>query len=240
MGHQNFDVCCEWGLQGIKQLAATSDVVIIVDVLSFSTCVDIATEQRAVVFPYRVRDATAREFAGSVQAILAKKRGEIGYSLSPASLLQLPATTRLVLPSPNGATLSLATGKTPTLAGCLRNCQAVALAATQYGASVTVVPAGERWLDGSLRPAFEDWVGAGAIIQNLPGRLSPNAQVAVAAYQSVATTLKSWVQQCPSGQELIGIGFGADVDLATDLNVSVNVPTLVDGAYRTRPEAVRG
>lgn len=233
MKQQTFDVRCEWGLQGIKHLAPTSDVVIIVDVLSFSTCVDIATAQGAVVFPYRFRDATAQEFAESVQAILAKKRRERGYSLSPASLASLPPTTRLVLPSPNGATLSLATGKTPTLAGCLRNSQAVALAATQYGASVTVVPAGERWPDGSLRPAFEDWVGAGAIIQNLPGRLSPNAQAAVAAYQLVAATLPRWVQQCLSGQELIDMGFGADVDLATELNASVNVPRLVDGAYST-------
>jgi phosphosulfolactate phosphohydrolase-like enzyme len=33
----------EWGAPGVDVLAVCSDVVIIVDVLSFSTCVDIAT-----------------------------------------------------------------------------------------------------------------------------------------------------------------------------------------------------
>jgi 2-phosphosulfolactate phosphatase len=48
-----FDVRCEWGQQGILQLAPISDVVIIVDVLSFSTCVDIATSRGAIAFPYQ-------------------------------------------------------------------------------------------------------------------------------------------------------------------------------------------
>jgi 2-phosphosulfolactate phosphatase len=33
-----FDIRFEWGLQGVLQLAPISDVVIIVDVLSFSAC----------------------------------------------------------------------------------------------------------------------------------------------------------------------------------------------------------
>ena len=35
-----FDIRCEWGIEGLEKLAIISDVVIIVDVLSFSTCVD--------------------------------------------------------------------------------------------------------------------------------------------------------------------------------------------------------
>jgi 2-phosphosulfolactate phosphatase len=57
------------------------------------------------------------------------QRNNSQYSLSPQSLASIPKGTRLVLPSPNGATLTLATEKTPTLAGCLRNYRAVALAA---------------------------------------------------------------------------------------------------------------
>jgi 2-phosphosulfolactate phosphatase len=39
---QEFDIRCEWGEHGISVLAPISDVIIIIDVLSFSTSVDVA------------------------------------------------------------------------------------------------------------------------------------------------------------------------------------------------------
>lgn len=230
------EIRCEWGSKGVEQLAPISDVVIIVDVLSFSTCVEIASRRGAIVFPYPWNDGAAA-FAASVGAELASKRSDRQasekncYSLSPVSLSQIPDGKRLVLPSPNGSTLSLMTGNTPTLAGCLRNCEAVALAAMKYGQRIAVIPAGEKWDDGSLRSAFEDLMGAGAILSYLQGQLSPEAQVAIAAYHHAQPQLKSWVKQCGSGQELIGKGFEADVDLAVEVNVSACVPKLLDQAY---------
>ena len=226
-----FDVRCEWWQQGVLQLAPISDVVIIVDVLSFSTCVDIVVSRDAIAFPYQWRDASASAFAQSVTAELATKRGTGKYSLSPVSLMLIPQGTRLVLPSPNGSTLSLATGATPTITGCLRNAQAVASAAMRYGSKIAVIPAGERWTDGSLRPAIEDWIGAGAVLSYLEGNLSPEAQLAVATYQTMYPNLKQLIQQCGSGQELIERGFEQDVELAVQLNVSDCVPTLAEGAY---------
>ncbi len=40
-----FNIRCEWGIEGVERLAPDCDVVIIVDVLSFSTSVDVATRQ---------------------------------------------------------------------------------------------------------------------------------------------------------------------------------------------------
>lgn len=139
------------GQQGVLQLAPISNVIIIVDVLSFSTCIEIASSRGAIVFPYQWKDESAKVFARSVGAELAGRRGSEGYSLSPASLMSIDRGTRLVLPSPNGSSLSLAIAVTPKLAGCLRNCRAVALAAKSYGRRISVVPAGEKWGDGSLR-----------------------------------------------------------------------------------------
>lgn len=227
-----YNVRCEWGKQGVARLAPISDVIIIVDVLSFSTAVDIATHQGALVYPYRWQDETVYEFARSVAAEVADKHNPHGYRLSPASLQALPAGMRLVLPSPNGSELSLSTGATPTLAGCLRNCRAVAEAAMKCGSHIAVIPAGERWEDGTLRPCVEDWLGAGAVISHLRGALSPEANAALAVFEQAAANLLQQVQACSSGKEKIHRGEARDVMLAAELNASASVPVLIDGAYQ--------
>jgi 2-phosphosulfolactate phosphatase len=231
---QVFAIRCEWGACGVAQLAPESDAVVIVDVLSFSTCVDIAVGNGAVVYPYRWHDASALAYAHARDAILAspKRQSYSGYSLSPTSLLTIPSGTRLVLPSPNGAALTLATGEVPTFAGCLRNATAVATAVQRRGKRISVIPAGERWDDGSLRPALEDLVGAGAIISHLPGTRSPEAELAVAAFQHVRHDIRAGLASCGSAKELIGRGFARDVELALALDVSDCAPVLTHGAYR--------
>jgi 2-phosphosulfolactate phosphatase len=226
-----YDIRCEWGQHGISALAPGADVLVIVDVLSFSTCVEIATTRGAVILPHRWRDQSAERFALRERAELARPRGMGGYSLSPASYLTVKAGTRIVLPSPNGASLSLATGGKPTLAGCLRNATAVARAISQLGGSVAVIPAGEHWPEKSLRPALEDLLGAGAIIAHLSGSLSPESQAAVDLYRAAVEDFESRVRQCGSGRELIARGFEQDVALACELNISEGVPILVGNAY---------
>ena len=240
-----FDIRCEWGLHGVHTLAPVSDVVVIVDVLSFTTCVDIATANGAAVFPYRFRDNAAGDYARTQNALLAGPRRGVGlrgdsgpydaaaptYSLSPAGLLDIPAGARLVLPSPNGSTLSLATGGTPTLAGCLRNSRSVAAYAGHLGRRVAVIPCGERWPDGSLRPAVEDLIGAGAIVSLLGGSKSPEARAAEAVFESSRGDLGRVLAACASGQELVQRGYHADVDLASRLDCSQSVPLLEDESY---------
>lgn len=162
-----------------------------------------------------------------------RSRFEAGYSLSPASLLNIPPDTRLVLPSPNGSTLTQsAAPHAITLAGCLRNYEAVARFAQTLGETVAVIACGERWVpDQSLRPALEDWIGAGAILQYLAGAPSPEAQAAVAVFRHFQPDLAHTVQSCASGRELIERGFAQDVDLAVDMNVSACVPGLADEAF---------
>jgi 2-phosphosulfolactate phosphatase len=225
------DVRCEWGLQGVAHLAPISDVVVIVDVLSFCTSVEIAVSRGAVVYPYR-GDAAA-EYAASLGAELAGFRASGStYSLSPQSLVSIPAGTRLVLPSPNGSTLSLHGGRAATLAGCLRNARAVARAAEKLGRHIAVIPAGERWrTDGSLRPAFEDLVGAGAVISNLSSERSPEASAAVAAFESVQSDLEQALRACSSGKELIARDHAQDVTLAAALDAGASAPLLHEGAY---------
>ena len=227
-----FNIRCEWGEKGVALLAPISDVVIIVDVLSFSTAVDIATNRGALIYPYRWKDETAYLFAESINAEVADKNNERGYSLSPASLTAVARGIRLVLPSPNGSSLSLATGSTLTIAGCLRNCRAVAESAMRKGKNIAVIPAGERWDDGTLRPCLEDLAGAGAIIQYLRGARSPDARAAVAVFESVSSNLPEQIKNCGSGKEKVAKAQDRDILLASELNASDCVPVMIEGAYK--------
>ena len=224
----------EWGALGVEALAAHSDVVIIVDVLSFSTCVDIATARGAAILPYPWRDASADAYARKHHALLASKTRRVagGYSLAPSSLLTIPAGARLVLPSPNGSTLSLQAAKSAvTLTGCLRNAQAVAAFAKTLGRAIAIIACGERWGDGSLRPAFEDMLGAGAIIKGLAGDCSPEALATMAVFERCHADLPDILNRCASGKELIERGFEADVVLAGQVDVSQSAPLLQDIYY---------
>jgi 2-phosphosulfolactate phosphatase len=106
------------------------------------------------------------------------------------------------------------------------------------GPRIAVIPAGERWRDDmSLRPAFEDLMGAGAIISHLRGRLSAEAFAALAAFKEAQPDLTRHLRECSSGKELIGRGFPADLELASQLDVSDTAPTLVDDAFVPAPGA---
>src|SRR5437870_3121606 len=212
---------CEWGPSAVVALAP-ADVTIVVDVFSFTTCVDVATSRGAAILPYSWNDASAADFARDQRAELAGRRRHAQYSLAPGSYLEAPEGLRCVLPSPNGAQVTLAAARTApvVLAGSLRNARAVAEAAQQLGSTFNVIPAGERWLDGSLRPALEDWLGAGAILRWLPGGRSPEAESAVALFERHRGNLVGILDQCGSGRELDGRGHQRDKFIAGELNAS--------------------
>jgi 2-phosphosulfolactate phosphatase len=224
---------CEWGTEAVTALAP-ADVIIIVDVFSFTTCVDVAVSRGVTIIPYGWNgwdDPAAPEFARTHGAELAGKRRLSRYSLAPHSYLDAPAGLRCVLPSPNGARVSLAAAAcgAAVLAGCLRNARAIAEAAQRAGRTFNVIPSGERWRDGSLRPALEDALGAGAILSCLPGPRSPEAEAAVAIFERYRGDLVTTLDACGSGRELDGRGHHQDKIIAGQLDVSDCVPRF-DGA----------
>jgi len=236
-----YNVRCGWGPEALWLLAPLVDVVVVVDVLSFSTTVDVALGRGVIVFPYRWHDGTEFDFASRMRATVASRRGEPGLTLSPAALSTAESGTRLVLPSPNGATLThsaIKAGAKRVLVGCLRNASAVAQA-VRPNETVAVIAAGERWggSSGPLRPAIEDHLGAGAIVFAL-GRqdCSPEALVAQAPVL-VGQDIERLVAESGSGRELSEAGFGIDVELAVQTDCSDVVPELlgaqlVDSASR--------
>lgn len=239
-----FQARFEWGPQGAKELARNSRVIVVVDVLRFTTALDAAVSRGAAVYPYQWRDDSAQRFANEVGALLAGLKenatADNPFSLSPVSMASATARTKIVLPSPNGAEVSLAAdaaGAT-VLAGCLRNASAVARAALEIGLPVAVIAAGERRKEsGTLRPCFEDLIGAGAILDSMglaDDAYSPEATEARSAFKAAAPHLETALFQCSSGRELAERGFDADVEHAAMLDVSGAVPILTHRAFVKR------
>ncbi len=221
----------EWGPRGAVDAASRGDVVIVVDVLSFTSAVATAIEAGGEIVPARDQ-LEGRHVAVQLGAELAGKRGEAGatFSLSPLSFRTAPEGRQVVLASPNGATCALAAaGARALLAGCLLNASAVAACAerlaTREQLGVTVVPAGERWPEtGELRVAIEDYLGAGAILSGVGLEKSPEAAVCVAAFEVCRDRIFELIWQSSSGRELQGKGYGADVRHSAQLDLFESVP----------------
>ncbi|MEQ6902200.1 2-phosphosulfolactate phosphatase [Nocardioides sp. YIM 152588] len=262
-GQRAYDVRCDWGPTGGAALVADlgpDDVAVVVDVLSFTTTLSIAVARGTRVHPFRWRDERAVSYAaerGAALAVgrleardLADRPGGPPPSLSPALLLAAEPLPAIVLPSPNGSTIcaALGAGGVPVVGGALRNASAVAAHCADRvagGARVAVVAAGERWPDGTLRPAVEDLWGAGAVLaalrRQLPGgertALSPEAEAALAAYERVAADLPALLPTVAGGRELDDAGFGADVAAAADRDAEDVVPVLTGDGFVDAPTA---
>jgi 2-phosphosulfolactate phosphatase len=117
------------------------------------------------------------------------------------------------------------------IAACLRNARAVAHWLNERHGAVAVIACGERWPDGSLRPALEDHLGAGAVLSDLNGQPSPEARATAALWNSQRAHLQAVIRASASGRELHARGWDDDLDYAIDDDASATVPVLTDGAF---------
>ncbi|HEX9260182.1 MAG TPA: 2-phosphosulfolactate phosphatase [Acidimicrobiales bacterium] len=240
----------DWGVEGLRALAPSSAVVVIVDVLRFTTTVTVAVGRGAEVLPHPWKHDELDAYAAARGAVAAHGREsavtpERPWSLSPKRMSAIPAGTRVVLPSPNGSALAFAAhdaGASVVLAGCLRNASAVASAAFEiagHRGAIAVIAAGERWPGrDTLRPAVEDLVGAAAILAALDPAgsvsapsCSPEAMAARAAFSPARPRLREVLATCSSGRELAESGLHDDVDMAAAWNTDTAVPVLRGDAF---------
>lgn len=232
-----YQVRFDWGIEGADAIGADIGVVLVVDVLSFCTAVDVATSAGLEVIPASLADA--ERLATEAGAAPAGERGA-PVSLSATALAAYAASTssgsRVVLPSPNGSALSAALmTTTPVVAVSLRNRRAVARWVLDQQSErgerfpVAVIAAGERRTNAAgTRFAVEDLLGAGAVIDALADLgidyYSPEAAIASTAFLGCANATRQLVTASASGRELVEAGFVADVELAVQVDVSSTVP----------------
>ena len=208
----------DWGPHALDRCEST---VVVVDVLCFTTCVSIAASRGVTIIPHRWREPV-----NATDAIVAKKRGEPGFTLSPATFLDAPRGLRVVLPSPNGSTIArIAADRGLTvIAGSLRNAAAVARAIASTPA--TIIASGEKRSDGTIRFALEDLLGAGAIIDAASAPRTYEAEAAAAAFRELRLDLREALSECESGIELLERGYPQDIALAADIDADDVVPHL--------------
>jgi 2-phosphosulfolactate phosphatase len=242
-GQTQYQVRFDWGIQGADATGDGADVVVVVDVLSFTTTVDRATALGLEVVPCAPEDA--RELAHQHGALLAARRGA-GVSLAPSSITpeSVAGLTRVAIPSPNGSRIAAALADQPALvvAGSLRNATAIARwALAQQGDkgdrfTVAVIAAGETRADDTIRFALEDLLGAGAIIDALAevgiDYCSPEAAASAAAFTGLRNATGHLIGASSSGRELAERGFRADVDIAIEIDASSTVPVLREFVFR--------
>lgn len=235
----------EWGVTGAELAAARGDAVVVVDVLSFSTALCVATSRGVTCLVYS--EAEIAKLGGSMalaerldaRPLSNRRRVEPGgFSLSPGSLLRAEAGQRVLFTSLNGAAVTAASAAAPALmiAG-LRNAQAAVSAILELLTRpddverVTIVPCGEHW--SSVEPTatgtrygIEDWLGAGLLCRRLGEaglRLTAEAEVAAHAWKGPEV-----LRACVSARELIAAGFSEDVDLALEVDADRAVPVRDD------------
>jgi len=230
----------DWGQRGTHMAAERGDILVIVDVLSFSTTAVTALHHGGIIYPYSYHEEDPALFAQHIGAELAVRRQDVPakgrFSLSPATFEQIEPGTSVVLASPNGATCSRHAREVPYLfVGALVNAHATASAISslltqQENMNVTIIACGERWQtpsqDEEFRVAIEDYLGAGAILSYLPQEKSPEASVCAGAFMQAQDNLAALLWDCGSGRELRAMSFEGDVTAAAQLNAYNAVPLM--------------
>lgn len=247
----NAQLHVEWGQAAALLAVGRGDAVVIVDVLSFSTTVSLAVDRGAAILALSRLEI---EELGGPHTVAARFDAEVAgrrddtsarFTLSPTSASRVNDGDRLVLTSLNGAlAVAAARGGAPVLAGSLRNAQGAATASKRLldrgvVRRVTLVACAEHWSSVAeaegMRPALEDWLGAGAIaahLRDLGARLSTEATAAAATFEAIGTAgLEACLMGCVSGRELRANGFVEDVMLASEVDVATTVPVVADDGF---------
>jgi 2-phosphosulfolactate phosphatase len=236
-----FQCRMDWSTRGVEGASKRGDIIIVIDVLRFSSAIVNAVHNRTTIYPFP-RTGDIVEYGKLVgaevyilESYVAKKMGL--PSLSVTSYNESHKGKRYVLSSINGATCTkAATEKCVILIGCLLNITAVANAANKLrketGANITVIACGERWNSPSdeykeLRPGIEDYLVAGAILKKLEGTKSPEAKVCISAYKGSRPEMIELIMDSGSSRELLYIDFADDVKFSCQLDVFKDVPILV-------------
>lgn len=226
----------DWAVEGLRYALDRGHVAVIVDTLRFSTAVATAVNYGFVIYPVSSRRSGVK-LARKIGAQVAGRSGKAKYSISPSSYVKNrnDRNKEIVLFSPNGATCSESVrGGMIVLIGCLLNARAIAEYIYRIGRElhkdVTVIAAGEQRamqtgqrITYDLKAAYrvfaiEDYLGAGAIIEQCRLSRTAEAQLCAQTFLSARPRLSYYLKRSFSGRYLIEHNLIQDVEHAARLN----------------------
>lgn len=200
-----YQVRLEWGVAGLERVAA-SDVVVVVDVLRFSS---------TVVARLEVGEATPLDAAAHAVSLNGAAAAVRAAELSPAVILGCLRNASAV--ADRILDLQLERGERTSIA---------VIAAGELTS---------RDGDAPLRFAVEDLLGAGAVIDALANvgidHSSPEAAAACEAFRGLRGALRHMLTASGSGQEMLARGLVDAVRDAAALDTTGAVPRLRNGAF---------
>lgn len=200
-----YQVRFEWGVTGLERLAP-SDVVVVVDVLRFSTTVaDRVAAGESVALD---ADAHAVSLNG---AVVAARASALGATVLLGSLRNARAAAEAVL------------------AEQVRRGERTSIAVIAAGELLS------RDTDAPLRFAVEDQLGAGAVIDALGAlgvdHTSPEAAAVCESFRGLRGAVRHLLTASGSGQELLERGARDEVVRAAEVDAVASAPLLRDGVF---------
>jgi 2-phosphosulfolactate phosphatase len=217
---------------------AKGDIIVIVDVLRFSStvCTAVANGFSVVAFSHPNKAARYSEESGTP---MSGPTGNAKYSLSPLDYLNPKAPEEIALVSPNGAALvRMIDGTAKAFIGCFLNSRALGryLAMLSRGANkgISLIAAGEA-AEGKYenlkqrRFAIEDYLGCGAILTELSMSKTAEATVCQRAFESCKHDYVKLIGESLSGKYLSERGFGFDISHCVQRNLYDCIPAIQSG-----------
>lgn len=206
-----YQVRLEWGDDGLARLAA-SDVVVVVDVLRFSSTVTTRVAAGGAV----PLDAAAHAVSLNGTAI-----SRAAAALDPAPIVLLGCLR-------NASAVAEAIADEQRRRGARTSIALIA------GGELVPADAGAA-ARTARRFAVEDLLGAGAIVDALGVRgidhTSPEAAAAGEAFRGLRAATRHLLAASGSGQELAERGAHDEVRAAAELDASTSVPVLREGVF---------
>ncbi len=206
---RSYQVRLDWGVDGLARLAP-ADVVVVVDVLRFSTTVTRRLEHSADAVSLDA-DADAMSTNGAPLARAAEASGAV-VLLGGVRNATSVARACLAIQHERAARTSVAVIPAGELTG--------------------------REPGATLRFAVEDLLGAGAVVAALSAlgtdHTSPDAAAACEAYVGLGRAVAHLLTASGSGLELAERGLGDEVRAAAAIDATDVVPVLRGGAFVAR------